>query len=209
MKNFHLLHEFLPAASHQTVRELLEKYPVHIRVTGKRKTKLGDFRPQPNSSFHIISINHDLNKYAFLITLLHEIAHLIVWNHFQQSVLPHGQEWKKTFGQLLHPFLSVFPEDLRRPLHSYMNNPSASSCSDRHLNRALKKYDPHSVGTFLEDLPAEAYFKIKLHKGMIFKKGSKARTRFKCLETQSKKEYWVNAQAEVLQVNEIGQPLTS
>ncbi|HAD34265.1 MAG TPA: hypothetical protein DCF44_07170 [Chitinophagaceae bacterium] len=45
-----------------------------------------------------MSVNGNLNSYHFLITLLHEIAHMLVWEQFRNRVKPHGLEWKHVFA---------------------------------------------------------------------------------------------------------------
>ena len=39
-------------------------------------------------------MNNNLNKYSFLITITHEIAHMMIWEKHQNKVDPHGEEWK-------------------------------------------------------------------------------------------------------------------
>ena len=51
-----------------------------------------------------ITINNDLNKYRFLITLIHEMAHLVTFKDMPRSK-PHGKEWKINFQRLMLPFL--------------------------------------------------------------------------------------------------------
>jgi SprT protein len=205
MKNFHVLQRFIPGGASEEIEKLLNAHPVNIRITKSRQSKLGDFRPQPHDKYHAITINYDLNPYAFLITLVHEIAHLTTWKDFQNKVDPHGMEWKFQFKFLMDPFfkLNVFPEEVAFALKSYMNNPAASSCSSPSLTKALKKHDKDAHHyTFLDELPTHAIFKLKNQQQFVFKKGEKARTRFKCLEIKSNREYWVTAHAEVIPINE-------
>ena len=60
------------------------------KVKKSRSSKYGDYRPPLKGSNHLITINYDMNKYAFLITLVHEIAHLTNWNKHKDKVKPHG-----------------------------------------------------------------------------------------------------------------------
>jgi predicted SprT family Zn-dependent metalloprotease len=42
---------------------------------------------------HEITVNSNLNKYKFLITLIHEISHLVAFEKFGRNIKPHGNEW--------------------------------------------------------------------------------------------------------------------
>ena len=63
-------------------------------------------------------IYNDLNQYAFLITYLHEVAHLITYQKHKNKVAPHGKEWKNDFKIVLLPILNpqVFPDLLLKTL---------------------------------------------------------------------------------------------
>jgi hypothetical protein len=143
-----------------------------------------------------------LNKFAFLITLVHEIAHLNNWNQFKESVKPHGEEWKKEFRELMAPFMrqEIFPPEIISALKKYLQNPSASSCTDIHLQRVLKKYNTNSAFVSLEQLPLGCSFKTTNNK--LFVKGKLIRKRFLCHEISSKKQYLFSAIAEVIPLTE-------
>src|SRR5690606_13417989 len=102
------------------------------------------------------------NPYAFLITLMHELAHLITWVKYKDTVKPHGQEWKSEFKQTLGPFLrrNVFPEDVARAVQNYLANPAAATCRDIHLSKALARYDRnnHPDVKLLDDVPLHGRF---------------------------------------------------
>ena len=195
------LEHYLPAGTASTVADYLVDYPLIVKIARKRVTKLGDYRPPFKDAYHRISVNHDLNKYAFLITLVHEVAHLYNWIEFKQKIKPHGKEWKQQFKQLMLPFFqkNVFPKDIENALASYLRNPAASSCSDRNLFQVLKKYDKHVV-THLEDLPEGAIF--RLNNQRVFKKHQKLRTRYRCMDLQNKRYYLINGLAEVHPIKE-------
>ena len=57
----------------------------------------GDFKPLKKSGWSQITINNNLNEYGFLITALHEFAHLLVYEKYKNKVHPQGSEWKKLF----------------------------------------------------------------------------------------------------------------
>lgn len=195
-KYYSILSKYIPESAVVEIVELVFKRGVHLKITKTRSTKLGDFRPSNSSRGHAITVNHDLNQYAFLITLIHEFAHLDTWNNFGAQVKPHGSEWKVTFQRMMTPFLSnsIFPSDILESVVRYLNNPSASSCVDQSLMRTLRKYDQEPK-LFLEELPINSHFRLKT--GREFIKGSEKRKYFTCIEVTSKRKYLVNRLAEV------------
>src|SRR5581483_8065026 len=70
-------------------------HPVMIKLTRGRLTKLGDYRAPLENEEHVITVNGDLNQYSFLITLLHELAHLTCFLKHRNKVAPHGPQWKQ------------------------------------------------------------------------------------------------------------------
>ncbi len=192
----HALIRYLPEQAVPALATLIMELHVHLRITKARSSKLGDYRAPHAGQGHRISVNHNLNQYAFMITLVHELAHLTTWNTHQHRVDPHGKEWKSEFQELMIPFLNqdIFPSDVLMALKAYMYNPAAASCSDPHLQKVLARYDEHPV-IHLEDIPDGALF--SLPNGMIFKKGEKRRTRYRCIEQKSGRAYLVSGVAEV------------
>ncbi|MBC7867433.1 MAG: SprT-like domain-containing protein [Gloeobacteraceae cyanobacterium ES-bin-316] len=197
------LKQYLPEGSFEDVLYYIQHYKVQLTVTRQRQTILGDYRHAHGGINHRISVNGNLNKYSFLITLLHELAHLFTYERFGHRVQSHGKEWKSEFGKILVQFLSkdLFPEDIAFTLSQSLHNPAASSCSDENLLRVLKKYDPIKEGFLMvEQLPDNTLFKIKGNR--VFKKGAKIRKRYKCLEVASSKWFLFSGVYEVELVNE-------
>ena len=191
---FSALAPYLPEASFESVVHYIQLYKVQLTVTRQRQTILGDYRHAHAGKGHRISINGNLNKYSFLITLLHELAHLFTYERYSHRVQSHGQEWKNEFSKILAEFLSkkIFPADVQATLVQTLKNPAASSCGDEKLLRVLKNYDPKKDGHFfVEQMPAGSLFKIK--GGRIFKMGEKIRKRFKCQEVATGKWYLFSA----------------
>lgn len=169
-----------------------------FKISRSRSTKLGDYRAPYRGSPHRISVNHDLNSYSFLITTIHEFAHLQTWNKYQHRVKPHGAEWKNNFKELMRPFLelNIFPTDVSQAIHRYMENQAASSCTDLHLFRTLKLYDTvKSSALTVESLEDGHFFKLK--NGRSFQRIEKIRKRYKCMELTSKRMYLFHPIAEV------------
>lgn len=169
-----------------------------FKISRSRSSKLGDYRAPFRGSPHRISVNYDLNPYSFLITTIHEFAHLQTWNKHQHRVRPHGTEWKNHFKQLMDPFLklSIFPADIKQAILNYMENPAASSCTDLHLFRTLKAYDTaKSSALTVESLEDGHYFALK--NGRSFQRIGKIRKRYKCMELSTRRIYLFNPIAEV------------
>jgi len=192
------LNLFLPHGTYRAVEEYLRVYKIHLTVTQHRKSILGDYRHRTHFSNHRISVNGSLNKYSFLITLLHEIAHLLTYEKYSNKVMAHGNEWKIIYGSLLKQFIEskVFPPDIEKELLISLKNPSASSCAEDDLIRILRKYDSNINGfKLVEEIPLNGLF--KLDDGKIFKKGEKQRKRFKCEELRTGRIYLFSPVYEV------------
>lgn len=189
--------KYIPERAVDRIALWIVDYKVHLKVAKSRYTKLGDYRHPYMGKGHRISVNHNLNPYSFLITLVHEIAHLTNWNKYKNKVNPHGEEWKQEFKEHMHPFLvaGIFPHDIQLALMKYMSNPKASSCSDHTLLKTLNAYDVGDTTVHLEDLADNATF--QLENGMTFVKGEKLRKRYRCLELTTNKKYLVSPLAKV------------
>lgn len=199
------LQDYLPKNSFDEVYKYLRQYNVHLTITRKRQSILGDYRNAYQDKSHRISVNGNLNAYSFLITLLHELAHLLTYEQYGHRVQAHGNEWKKIFGNILYSFVSkkIFPEDIEDALQRSLKNPSASSCGDEYLLRTLRKYDNQKEGhTTVEELSTGAIFTIK--GGRVFKKGEKIRKRHKCTEIATGKIYLFNGLYEIVITESIG-----
>ena len=193
------LQTYLPEGTYEPVLQYLQQFAVHLTVARERKSILGDYRHKGYGKNHRISVNGNLNPYAFLITLLHELAHLLTFEKFGNKVQSHGKEWKFVFGQLLDRFIKqeVFPADIKHALLQSLQNPAASSCADDVLLRVLKTYDKKKENfVFVENLLEGQLFKT--HDGKVFKKGEKMRKRFKCVEVATKRLYLFSPVYEVV-----------
>ena len=194
--------KFVPDEFVDFIVDLLIEYPIKFKIVPPRRTKLGDFKYGTKLEKPEITINGDLNPYSFLITTLHEFAHLHTYLEYGNKVAPHGKEWKKNFQKLLLPIIESkkLPEDIERVLISSIHNIKAASCSDMNLARVLKMYDENKEGIeLLERLPKNAIFVLS---GKKFMKGDLRRKRYLCTEIISKRQYLVNALAEVIPIND-------
>lgn len=190
------LNRFLPNGTTVYVADLIINHETHFKISKKRKTKLGDYRSPRQHFGHRISVNGDLNIYAFLITTIHEFAHLTTFNKYKHSVNPHGEEWKQEFKKLFDPIfaLTKLPEDINLAIKNYLKNAKASSCSDDKLMRVLKRYDKKSHALLVEQLNLGDIFKLN---SKTFVKGRRLRKYHLCQEVNSKREYKVLGLAEV------------
>lgn len=197
------LSKYIPSEAAPIISQWINDTSCRFKVTRSRSSKLGDYRAPFRGSPHQITVNHDLNPYAFLLTTVHEFAHLKTYQDYKNKVKPHGEEWKNNFKSLIQPFLrlNIFPADIVVAINSYMNNPAASSCTDLNLYRELKKYDSNPTAVIhVEQLPDQAIFQLK--NGRTFQKMEKLRKRYKCLELSTQKIYLFHPIAEVFPVKD-------
>lgn len=194
-----ILEKYLPSHAVPVIFSLIEINRIHLKIVNERVTRHGDYRRTPDGR-HQITVNSNLNKYRFLITTVHEIAHLMAFEKFGRNIKPHGKEWKYTFQQLMLPFIrpEIFPTEILPLIARHFKNPKASSDTDAHLSVALKKFDPETDKNFIFELPSGGSFKI--YNGKVFKKGPKRRKLYECVEVSTGKVYLFqpNAQVELL-----------
>lgn len=191
---------YIPEAAVTAILQLIKKNNIHLKIVNERVTRHGDYRKMLNGR-HQITVNTNLNSYRFLITLIHELAHLLAFKEFGKGIRPHGTEWKKTFQRIMLPFLrpEVFPIELMPLLAIHFKNPRASSDSDAKLSLALKRYDPPNDKNYIFEIPLGG--KFRLYNGKIFKRGNKRVKRYECLEVSTGRVYLFNPNAEVEFIN--------
>ena len=190
------LARYIPEHAVRPVFELIVANQVHLKIVNERQTRHGDYRRALNGK-HEITVNASLNRYKFLITLIHEIAHLVAFEKFGRNIKPHGEEWKITFQRLMVPFIrpEIFPQHLLPLLARHFRNPSASSDTDTTLSLALKQFDQQNDKNYVFEIPYGSVFRIS--NGKIFKKIAVRTKRFECVEISTGKTYLFNPNAEV------------
>jgi SprT protein len=194
-----VLGRYLPSGAAPVIARWIDHFKCEFKISRGRTTKYGDYRHPFNGAGHRISVNYDLNPYAFLITTVHEFAHLLTWNEYKRRAKPHGLEWKNNFKRMMQPFFKqeIFPPDVKQAIISYLENPAASSCTDLNLFRVLKRYDHKPEGVVhVENIPLNSLFSMK--NGRVFRKGERVRKRFKCVEIKTDRVYLFNPLAEVI-----------
>jgi SprT protein len=190
-----LLRQHIPAAAYPVVVQWLRRNPVLLRIVRPRQTKLGDYRSATRTQPHRVTVNNDLNKYAFLVTLVHEFAHYSTYVRTKRWAQPHGTAWKNEYHRLMRPFMSraVFPADVLHALEHHLTDAPASSCTDHELMRVLRRYDP-DPRPMLEELPDRSVFRFN---DRIFVKGPQLRKRYKCHCLNDRRIYFIDPLAEV------------
>ncbi len=189
---------FVPENAVQMAYELWLENPFRFVISNARQTKLGDFRAKHGEALAVITVNNNLNPYAFLLTFVHEVAHHRVHQQFKGRTTPHGLAWKQAFRQLMEPFLqqTIFPPELNMLLHRHMRNPKASSQSDIKLAAALAAYDEQpKTGIPLIQLKIGATFELEKK---AFQSLESRRTRVRCKELTTGKYYLVHKLALVI-----------
>jgi len=196
-----ILKKYLPERAVASCLELIQDSQVHLKIVNERVTRHGDYRRMTDGK-HQITVNANLNKYRFLITLVHEIAHLVAFEKYGRGIKPHGQEWKHIFQHLMLPFIrpEIFPAKLFPLLAKHFRNPKASSSTDAQLSVALKSFDTRQNDkSYVFELPLGSVF--RLYNGKIYKKGNRRVKRYECIEMTTGKIYLFQPNAEVEPIN--------
>lgn len=191
-----VLKKYIPERAVHPCIELVKKHRVSLQIVGKRKTRHGDYRKLPNGQVKI-TVNASLNKYRFLVTLIHEFAHLVAYEKHGNYIKPHGVEWKHSFQLLILPFLNpeIFPNKILPLLAKHFRNPTASSDTDAILSVALKEFDPPNLKNYIFEVPIGKRFRIE--SGRVFRKGKKRVKRYECTCEQTGQVYVFQPHAEV------------
>lgn len=198
-KLYSTLQEHVPASALDYCFSLWQQSPFELKLTKSRQTKVGDFTSRKSAAHPRITLNHDLNPYLFLLTYIHEVAHLHVYLRHGNRVDPHGEEWKLFFQELMIPMLqeNAFPPEILHELRRHMANPKASSFADTDLTKALRLFDKGLQLVSLSDIPEGSIFRLQ---GKFFRKGLLRRTRVLCKEIKTKRNYLVPIDALVSDV---------
>ncbi|WP_299064898.1 SprT-like domain-containing protein [uncultured Polaribacter sp.] len=185
---------YIPKKAIPFLEFLINEHNFTLKIVNQRATKHGDFRSLPNGKFQI-TVNNNLNKYQFLLTLVHEIAHHVTHQKFGR-VQAHGKEWKAIFQHLMLPFLNpnIYPNEILPHLANYLKNPKASTDSDVNLSLALRGNAAEVGKHFIFNISLNGLF---IFKNIIYKRGNKRRTRYECLNMSNKKVYLFNQNVEV------------
>lgn len=189
--------KFVPPEAVAYCCKLFDYFGFEFQIKRSRQTKFGDYRFDSKTKKHRITINNDLNRYAFLVTYIHEVAHLATYKEYGRKVNPHGAEWKASFVKAMQPVLNqeVFPAHLLRALHNYFKNPKASSCSDPVLFQVLRQFDGETDSIALSKVAIGDTF---VFNQKDYKKIETRRTRSICLDLSNNRKYLISEIAPVV-----------
>ena len=203
-RHLKLLSEYLPEKSLDLVVQWLDEYRVALTITRRRNTKMGDYRPPLRKSYHRVSVNGDLHPMAFLVTLVHELAHLVIWERYQRKVKPHGEEWKTQFRQMLSLFTDgdIFPGEAGRIVRDFTRGTLSYRSFNQHFEKEIHKTDAGNTDFLLSELPVNSMFSI--HNGRRFVKLEKLRSRYRCREVKSGRLYLISGLAKVQPLRDQG-----
>lgn len=185
------LREKLPDQSAEEAVALLQELECNFRFASPRKTKLGDFKPGRGRAPHCISVNGDLHPILFLITFIHELAHLKVHLDHGRHREPHGNIWKNTYRDMLAPFVreDIFG-DLLDEAKEHLRKAPAGWRRSGPLHQLLPEAPQFEGATTLSSFKEGDQFMIP--GGRIFKLGQKRRTRYRCTDMGNGKDYLVH-----------------
>ena len=151
-------------------QKIIDEHPVIISISGERKSKHGDFRSFNSKRKDRISVNGSLSQDAFMITLIHELAHKITWDKFKHKVQPHGKEWKLNMFLLFKSFINqnLFSEEVERAIKIYQHDWKAVGSRMPQLYLAL---NPHLESLkLLKDLDIDTRFSTENGRQFVKKK---------------------------------------
>lgn len=187
--NLEVLQNYIPEGAAEDVYYYMHTYRIHLKIKRERKGILGDYRPALHGKPHTISINGNLNPFHFLITFIHELAHLLTFLQHGFRVKAHGEEWKKVYSGLLKRFLEkrIFPSEIEKAILRSIKSPGASTCSEPELFKVLRSFSSPNGTILVDHLKIGDTFTTE--KSIRYRILEKRRTRYVCEEITSKKKY--------------------
>ncbi|MDD3691118.1 MAG: hypothetical protein PHO77_03435 [Bacteroidales bacterium] len=194
----HILSSYIPEKALDAIADIIIAHRVSVEITRTRKRVHGTYQRPTLQQTHRITINHELNPYLFLITLLHEFAHMYAWVY--KKSLQHNDIWKKYFAELLLQFIDkeVFPEDVKTALMKHIPRISSSDFLDIVLTRTLLAYNKPCEKdqdlVFLTDLPQDTHF---VYNRSLFIKQQKLRKYYLCKEVKTNRMFKYHPLAKV------------
>lgn len=185
MSTIEKLQLHLPKDALRYLHRWFGDFNIHIKITKNRTSKLGDYRKKRDQS-HEITINSTLVPDLFFFVLTHELAHLLAFEKFGRTIVPHGREWKATFSEMLLESLTIYPEDLQLILKKFSINPKANFMTSSDLVRYFHIDDLREDEDFIESLDINNYFR---YKGEVYQIIEKRKKLYLCVQTENNKKY--------------------
>lgn len=190
------LNTYLPDHALGFLKTWFADFPIHIKITRNRNSKLGDYRTMSDNS-HQITINSTLEPDLFFFVLTHELAHLIAFEKYGRRISAHGNEWKATFSQMLLESLSIYPTDLQIILKKFSKSPKANFMSSSDLVRYFHFDKLNEDEVFMESLEIGDTFKYREETYKIEEKRKKL---YLCTNFTNAKKYLFKPLAKVQKV---------
>jgi SprT protein len=181
-KEIEILGKYLPENSIQYCYALWCDHSIQFKITRPRKTIYGNYFYKDGA--HHVSVNGNLQKEAFLVTYIHEVAHLLVRKKYRKRLKPHGKEWQSEFSALMQPLLRVdiFRSDTLEALIKHMKNPAASSCTDPILHELLSGKEESDNLKKVSSLQPGQSFRFQ-GRDFVWLKNLRTRIECRCLES--------------------------
>ncbi len=190
------LKSYLPENALSFLKIWFADYPIHIKITRNRNSKLGDYRKMPDNS-HQITINSTLEPDLFFFVLTHELAHLIAFEKFGRRISAHGNEWKTTFAQMILDSLEIYPQDLQLILKKFSKSPKANFMSSSDLVRYFHFDQLKDDEVFVESLQIGDRF---MYGEDAYKVEQKRKKLYLCINSTNAKKYLFKPLAKVQKV---------
>ncbi|MFW2135168.1 SprT-like domain-containing protein [Chryseobacterium sp. TY4] len=190
------LKSYLPENALSFLKIWFADYPIHIKITRNRNSKLGDYRKMPDNS-HQITINSTLEPDLFFFVLTHELAHLIAFEKFGRRISAHGNEWKTTFAQMILDSLEIYPQDLQLILKKFSKSPKANFMSSSDLVRYFHFDQLKDDEVFVESLQIGDRF---MYREDAYKVEQKRKKLYLCINSTNAKKYLFKPLAKVQKV---------
>lgn len=186
-----ILENFLPENSLFYLKIWFSSYDCHLKITKNRNSKLGDYKKLSDKS-HQITINGTLEPQLFFFVLTHELAHLIAFEKNGRKILPHGNEWKQTFREMLLESINVYAEDLRPIILKFSKSPKANFMASPELVKYF--YHENEEEQYIENLKIGDEFFFGKEKFILKEKLKK---RYLCKKISNGREYLFKSAVKV------------
>lgn len=181
-KEIEIFKKYLPERSIVYCHQLWKEHHIQFTISPPRKSVYGNYVYR--HGIHHISVNGDLSPESFLVTYLHEVAHLLVRKSTTRRPKPHGIEWQRAFRAVMKPMLElqVFGSELTQALNRHLEKPRATSCADPVMHRLLmgsqEMDEAEKDEVIIEKLAPGTRF---VFQSLIFRIIRKVRTRLECV----------------------------
>lgn len=192
-----LLERHIPVNSIPFLKKWFGSYALHIKITGNRKSKLGDYCKKSDKT-HQITINGTLPPPLFFFVLSHELAHLIAFETHGPRIAPHGIEWKNTYREMILESLQVYEPDLQMLILEYARAPKANFMASPKLVKYFHVEDYEDETSYLEDLKITDRF---TYRQQIYQIDGIRKKNYLCTNIKTEKKYIFKPLARVEKVS--------